>query len=227
MISVRTLAMSIFCVALLSSVGTALDLSKYRDFEFGMNIESVAKVAHGDPFAAKTVHQRPQMIQTLDWQLHRYFDTSPTADSVQGIRFNFYNGELFKMVVTYDPAATKGMTSDDLIEALSDMYGPATKPETRIVVSTFQTYDDTEPVLARWENAEYSYNLFRSSYGSFGLVAFSKKLDLLATAANLEADRLDKLEAPAREIARQKKQQDDEQALQDKARLTNKSTFRP
>jgi len=35
------------------------------------------------------------------------------------------------------------------------------------------------------------------------------------------------LEAPARESARQKKQQEDEQASQEKARLISKPKFRP
>jgi len=49
----------------------------------------------------------------------------------------------------------------------------------------------------------------------------------MASAASREADRLDRLEAPARETERQKKQAEDEQALQEKARLTNKPKFHP
>ena len=228
MISVTTVATSILCAALFSSLGAAQELSRYRDFEFGMSIESVAKLAHTNASVAKTVHQRPQVIQTLDWDAHGNFDASPKAESIRDISFHFYNDELFKMVVVYDPAQTKGLTADDLIEALSDLYGSAGKPETSVVVSGFLSYSDSEKVLARWENAEYSFNLFRSRYGnSFGLVVFSKKLELLASAASLEAVRLDELEAPARESARQKKYEEDEQALQEKARLINKPKFRP
>jgi hypothetical protein len=227
-ISFRTMAFSVLCVAICSSLGAAQDLSKYRDFEFGMSIESVAKIAAINPSGAKTVHQRPELIQKLDWDVHGYFDTSPNVDSVRNIRFDFYNGELFKIVVTYDTNQTKGLTTDDLVESLSALYGQADSPETTIIVSAFQTYNDSQPVLARWENAQYSYNLFRSSYGmSFGLVAFSKKLELMANATNREAERLDKLEAPARESARQKKQEEDEQASQAKARLISKPRFRP
>jgi hypothetical protein len=77
MISFRTLATSIVCAALFSSLGAAQDFSKYRDFEFGMSLDSVAKLAHVKSSGAKTIHQRPEVIQTLDWELHRYFDTSP------------------------------------------------------------------------------------------------------------------------------------------------------
>ena len=76
MISFRTLATSVFCAALFSSLGHAQDFSKYRDFEFGMNIESVANLAHMNASRAKTAHQRPEVIQTLDWELHGYFDSS-------------------------------------------------------------------------------------------------------------------------------------------------------
>ena len=228
MISFRVLATSVLCAALFSSLGNAQDLSKYRDFEFGMSIESVAKLAHMNSSGAKTAHQRPEVIQTLDWEVHGYFDSSPKADSVRDIRFHFYNDELFKMVVTYDTVQTKGLTAEDLIEAISAGYGPAGKPHTSIAVSRFLSYNDSEQVLARWENAQYSYNLFRSSYGMwFGLVAFSKRLELAASTATREAERLDKLEAPARESERQKKQEEDEQALQEKARLISKPKFRP
>ncbi len=228
MISLRTLATSVLCAAIFSSHGAAQDLSKYRDFEFGMGIDSVAKLADANPSAAKTVHQRPEVIQKLDWEVHGYFDTSPTADSVRNIQFDFYNGELFRIVVTYDTTQTQGLTADDLVEALSALYGPARKPETSINVSSLLAYNDDQQVLARWENAQYSYNLFRSSYGmSFGLVAFSKRLDLMASVAKREAERLDKLEAPARETASRKRQEEDDRAAQMKARQITKPKFRP
>src|SRR5439155_19123169 len=127
-----------------------------------------------------------------------------------------------------DPAGTEGLTTDDMIEAISAMYGPATKPERTIAVSTSVVYEDNEKILGCWEDAQYSYNLFRSAYGNaFGLVAFSKKLNLMASDSNREADRLDKLEAPAKELARQVKQEEDKRAAQEKARLVTKPKFRP
>jgi len=55
----------------------------------------------------------------------------------------------------------------------------------------------------------------------------SKPLDALAQTAAVEAIRLDEQEAPQREAARQKKQVDEARLQQDKARLANKSGFRP
>jgi hypothetical protein len=157
-----------------------------------------------------------------------YSDPSAKDKSIRSIRFDFYNDQLSKMVVTYDPAATEGLTTDDMIEAISAIYGPATNPETTIAVSAFSQYEDNQKVLACWEGAQYSFNLFRSPYGNtFGLIAISKKLDLLASDASREADRLDKLEAPGKELARQVKQEEDKRVAQEKARLVSKPTFRP
>jgi hypothetical protein len=168
------------------------------------------------------------VIQTLQWDQVSNSDLSIKERSLRSIRFNFYNDELFKMVVTYDAAGTRGLTTDDMIEAISAIYGSATKPEATIAVPTFSLYEDNQKVLARWEDAQYSYNLFRSPYGNtFGLVAISKKLDLLASNSSREADRLDKLEAPGKELALQIKQEEDKREEQEKARLISKPTFHP
>jgi hypothetical protein len=228
MISARSLATAVLCAVLFSSLSAAQDLAKYRDFQFGMSPESVAKQTHMNVSDAKTVHQRPAVIQTLQWDQLGYFDRSAKADSLRSIRFDFYNGELSKMVMIYDPAGTEGLTTEDMIEAISELYGPATKPERTIAVSTSAVYQDNQKVLACWEDAQYSYNLFRSSYGNaFGLAAFSKKLDLMASESRREADRLDKLEAPAKELVRLMRQEEDKRAAQEKARLITKPKFRP
>src|SRR6267378_2108252 len=203
MIRSRTLVTSLLFGALFSSLGSAQDLSKYRDFQFGMSLESVAKQAHMKASAAKITHQRPAMIQTLQWDQLSYSDPAAKDRSLRSIRFDFYNGELFKMVVAYDPVGTEGLTTEDMVEAISAIYGPATNPERTIAVSAFSTYQDNQKVLACWEDAQYSYNLFRFPYGNaFGLIAISKQVDLVVADASREAERLDKQEAPGKEIAR-------------------------
>jgi hypothetical protein len=228
MINSRILVTSLFCAALFSPLGTAQDLAKYRDFQFGMSLESVAKQIHMDAATAKTTHQRPAVIQTLQWDQLSYSDSAAKDRSLRSIRFDFYNGELSKMIVTYDPVRTDGLTADDLIEAISAIYGPPTKPEKTIAVPTSSVYADNEKVLACWEDAQYSYDLFRSHYGNaFGLIAISKKLDLMASDSGREADRLDKLEAPEKELVLRMKQEEDKRAVQEKARLISKPNFRP
>jgi hypothetical protein len=113
-------------------------------------------------------------------------------------------------------------------KAISAQYGTATKPDAEVIFSSSQVYNDSEVVIARWEDSQYSFNLFRSTYQpTFGMVAFSKRLDSLARAAVAEAIRLDEQEAPQREIERQQKQDAEDRAAQEKARLGNKPNFRP
>jgi len=188
---------------------------------------AVAKAVGIDASRAKTIHERPAVIQELDWRL----DTggvSGKADSVGSIRFRFYNGELFRMIVDYDFIQVRGLTAEDVIDAISARYGIASRPEANVAVSSSSGYDSAEKVLARWEDSQYVYDLFRPSYRStFILVLQSKPLDLLASAAILEAERLDKLEAPTREIERQRKQDSIDDAAEEKQRSINKPKFRP
>jgi hypothetical protein len=204
------------------------DLSRYREFQFGIDLPAVAKLVDMKPSDAKVIHRRPALIQELTWQARLSLSSSPQADPVRTIFFSFYNGELFRIVVNYDRYKTEGLTTEDVVEAISAKYGTATKPAAEIIFSSSQVYNDSEVVIARWEDSQYSFNLFRSSYQpTFGMVGFSKRLDALARAAIAEAIRLDEQEAPQREIERQKKQDAEDRAGQQKARLANKPNFRP
>jgi hypothetical protein len=193
-----------------------------------MDLAAVVKLVDMRPSKAKVIHQRPAVIQELTWQPRLSLSSSPQADPVRAIHFSFYNGELFRIVVNYDRYKTEGLTTEDVVEAISAKYGTATKPAAEIIFSTSQVYNDSEVVIARWEDSQYSFNLFRSSYQpTFGMVGFSKRLDALARAAVAEAIRLDELEAPQREIERQRKQDEKDRAEDAKARLANKPNFRP
>ena len=182
------------------------------------------------------IHQCPALIQELNWHARTYSAPPSQADSVRDILFSFYNGELFRIVVTYDKDRTEGMTAEDIVEAVSAIYGTATKPAVEIILSSTQLYsngeksisDRSEKVIARWEDSQYSLNLFHSRFQTtFGLVMHSKRLDALALAAIIESVRLDKQEAPRREIERQKKRDEETRSRQEAARLVNKAPFRP
>jgi hypothetical protein len=205
------------------------DLSRYREFQFGMDLLAVAKQADVEPSEARVVHQRPTLIQELEWRPQRALGPSSEADPVKEVLFSFYNGELFRVLVNYDQSKTEGLTDEDMVEAISAKYGAATRPAGKIILfSSFHIYNDSEKVIARWEDTQYSFNLFRSSYQpTFGLLVFSKRLDRSAVAAIAEAIRLDDQEAPQREIERQRKQEEESRAAQEKARPANKGNFRP
>jgi hypothetical protein len=235
MISLRNIAISVFGAVITAAPTYSQDLSRYREFQLGTNLPAIAKQIRVKPSDAKAIHERPAMIQELEWRAP-LMDSSQRSDSVGNILFRFYNGELYRLVVTYDPERTEGMTAEDLVEALSAKYGTANRPTTEIILSATHLFTDgekmivdrSEKVIARWEDSQYSFNLFQfSSEPTFGLVVYSKRLDDLARAAIVESVRLDQQEAPQREINSRKKKDEANRAKLEKARGVNKPPFRP
>jgi hypothetical protein len=220
-------AVAILAILLSSSLVHAADLSTYRGLKFGINVSDAAKLAGARPGDLKLVHQRPSTIQEMIWQPRSpVFNEPGKANSVKEGLLYFFNDELFRIVVTYDRYKVEGMTADDMIEGISTIYGPATKPAAEIAF--ISNYSKVAPVVARWEDAEYSYDLVRSGDRStFALVLYSKRLDARAQTAILESIRLETLDAPQRELARQTQKLDDARLLLEKARTANKLNFRP
>jgi len=59
MITARSLAISVFCTLVWTPLIAAQDFSRYREFQFGMSLPTVAKQADVKQSEAKAVHQRP------------------------------------------------------------------------------------------------------------------------------------------------------------------------
>jgi hypothetical protein len=180
-----------------------------------------------DPSQAKMIHRRPALIQELEWHAQP-LGPSTQAESAEKVVFSFYNGELYRIVINYDRYKTEGLTAEDFVAAISATYGTAARGTAEIVLPSIYSDHETLEVLARWDDAEYSFNLVHFSHQpTFTLVALSKRLDALARAAVIEAVRLDAQEAPQRELELQKKQERENRLQQEKARLANKPSFRP
>jgi hypothetical protein len=191
-----------------------------------MSISQAAQQAGMKATDATTLHQQPALIQVLDFQPNLFQASSAKEDPVSEIALTFHNGELARMAVVYDRYKVDGMTEDDMIKALSASYGTAAKPTAEIAYHSY--YAESAPVLARWEDSQNSYNLIRSGdRSSFAMVLYSKRLDALVQPAIVEAVRLEALAAPEREAERAKKQAGDNQALEEKSRLSNIASFRP
>jgi len=203
----------------------AQELSSYRKFSLGTSLAEITKQVGPYSHWTTVIHQRPAVIQEMTfWSLN----SSPSrvgVDPVSQVLFSFYNGELYRIAVTYDRDATEGMTDEDMVKAVSARYGVGTRLYPEINFATNDVFARSEEmIIARWEDSQNAVNLLRSSnMNSFRLAVFSKRLDAEAVAASTESVRLEKQEAPQKEIDRQKKEVDD-LAL---ARQKNKTSFRP
>lgn len=229
MSTTRILATSLAWSVIAAPAAQAQEFSGYRDFRLGTSPAVVAQQARIDP-EARVLQRRPAAIEELTWQPPATRVPSPQWDSVKKVVFGFYDGQLFRMVVSYDRDKTEGLTDADMIASVSEMYGLSRLPATWLTPapapSTSLGFEDT--ILARWGDAEHSVHLFRSPYqATFGLVIASTRLDALARAAVVEGARLDIEEAPQRELDRLQQQADDKRLNDAKARRSNKPTFRP
>ena len=223
----KTMRSSVLCLFVLLLTAPLLrgqDLSKYRGFSFGMSLAELSNPVDLRPLQARLIHKRPALIQEVTWWPRESFRSSPHAEPVWQVFFTFYNGELYKMLVTYDRHATHGLTAEDMVQAISAKYGTATRPAAEMSFSTNELYRSTEKVIARWEDSQYSINLVRCKLlNSFGLVMFSKQLDTQAQAAIAESVKLDEQKLPQREADRRQKAADDLEVTRQK----NRKIFRP
>jgi hypothetical protein len=229
---VRALAVLV-CGALLSNGPVnAQDFSRYRFFRLGSSLSTVAQAANMGPSDARVLHQRPALIQELDWRpQYQWPSTRIAMDPVLDVALTFYNDQLFRIAITYDQSRTDGMTNADVIEAVSATYGLAAVPVTPdATVHSSQSSRNEAITVARWANGDRTLTLSRSVFPMvFRLVMMSTILNDLAEAAVAEtlisSDDAD--EALQREADRRRKELADAIADQDRARRRNKAAFHP
>jgi hypothetical protein len=223
----KTFRSSVLCFVVLiltTPLLRAQDLSKYRNFSFGMSLTTVLKHTDKKLTDAKVIHDRPALIQELNWWPPNLAGASFRADTVEQILFSFYNGELYKISLTYDRASTEGLTALDMMKSISANYGQATNVVPEAGSGTNGGYEARQKLVASWEDSQYSVNLVRSTFSDgFGLVIYSKRANAEAELAIAEAVKLDKQEGPQREAERQKKEAKDLEV----ARQKNLKNFRP
>src|SRR5713101_5005751 len=149
----KTLRSSILClVALLLTAPLlrAQDLSKYRHFTLGMSLTRVLERTDQKMTDVKVIHGRPALVQELNWWPPNLPGTSFQSDTVEQILFSFYNGELYKISVTYDQTSTEGLTAEDMVKSISAKYGPATNVVLETDSAKNNRYDVRKTAVASW-----------------------------------------------------------------------------
>lgn len=235
MITTRTCTILTAVLSLIAPLLHAQDLGHHRDTRLGSDVLAVTGAYGLSSNDVKTVHERPALIQNLEWRSRRFLSASVAIDDpLSDVTFSFYDNQLFRIVANYDRKQTEGLTDADLIEAMTTAYGPPqpVPPPARTARTSPQSLRsenaDGGRVIARWEDAESTVTLLRTRYpAAVSLVVLSKRLAGLARSAEVEAARMDTLEAPGREAARVLKEADEVRAAAEKARPANKAIFKP
>jgi hypothetical protein len=222
----KTLRNSLFCLVVLVLAAPVLlagDLSKYRAFSLGNSLASVLKLTDQKPTDVKIIHDRPVMLQELTWWPLNISSALRQHQSVERIVFSFYNGDLYKISVSYDSRAVQGLTAQDMIQTLSAMYGIPPSRVTETQPASGDRFDPKQKIVASWADSLSTSNLVRTSSDEFGLIVFANSRNAQAETADAEAIALDTQERPQKEAA-QLKQQD---ADQETARQKNIKSFQP
>jgi hypothetical protein len=216
----------------LAQAAAAQDLSRYRGVAFGTSIASVTAALGARADTVKVIHRRPALIQELTWR-PQYALSRPAGpiEAAQDITFRFHDDQLFRITVRYEARLVEGLTHQDVIEAVSAVYGPATLTAAASQTSPLQLVPGTihgSTALARWQSADHEFTLLREVYpATYRLIGVAKQLASMATAAETEAARLDVLDAPRREAERAVAEAERRRAADEKIRTTNKGEFRP
>ena len=230
MTTLHTVAACAFALTIGGQPVDAQDLSRYRAFDLGASVATVSAATGVASSETTVLHQRPALLQDLEWRPSRWIagSTAESTDPVERIVFRFYNDRLFQLVVDYGRDRTEGMTDADMIAAISTAYGSINPTRSPGRVQSPVEIESGTPV-ARWADATNAVVLYRtSSYRQvYRLIVTNTGDATLARKGTTEALRLDEQEAPQREIARQKKERDDARAAADKARHANKGQFIP
>ncbi len=203
---------------------SAQNLSSYRKFALGSNLAVISKQVGQDVHESTMITERPAVIQELKyWPINDAYSTVQAEPAIQ-IAFDFLNGELYRINVTYSQEATEGLTEDDMVQSISARYGTARRLYPEISLPTNDVIAWNEVAVARWQDPLNAVTLLRSGdQNSFRLAVISKVQDGQADAAIAESTRLDKEQAPQKELDREKKEANDLEA----ARQKNQKTFRP
>lgn len=198
----------------------AQELTQYREFSLDATVADIASATRVPAASFRTVHERPALLQEFEWRPSHYSQPEARTDSVEQITFSFHDGQLARMVVTYDSRRTAGMTGRDLISALTPVYGAPT------AVNRAGENPDFGASAAVWNAADASVELFQGS-DAWRLVLTSRARYASARRAATEAVRLDEKEAPARERARQKQEEAAERERLAQNRRDNTAAFQP
>jgi hypothetical protein len=217
---------STLCLVMFLLVAPALfaqDTLKYHSFSLGMTLSEILTETDQKPADVRILHQSPVLLQDLRWW-PLSLSARHQSNSVEQILFSFYNGELYKMFVTYDSLAVKGLRDADVIQSLSAKYGTPVKVVSEQSIQALDRSEEKQVIIATWENSLCTFNLVHLTYSQgFGLVIFSKVRNPQAETAEAQSISLEEQQRPEKEADQLKKDGDELEA----ARQKNIRTFQP
>lgn len=214
---------SLALVVVGGQVLAAQDLSRYRAYALESSVAAVVTASGASTSDVKTLHERPGLIQELEWRAP-YSSDAAAADPVRTILFSFDDDRLYQIVVTYDRDRMLGLTDQDVVDGMVGTYGTPVRAAQGNRGARTTDMSTNTTVLARWTDAASRVTLSRDvDWRRFQLVLLSRTLEAHARGVINESVRLNLKEAPQRERELQAKAA----LAAEEARAANRSAFRP
>lgn len=201
--------------------------ARYRDYALGDSVAAVVEASGVRDPLPRTLHERPERLQTLERRARYAYPSDGNADPVRDLQFSFVGNQLYRLQVHYDRDRTFGLTSADLVEVISAAYGASPEAPGPRAAIVHDVAGDMA-VVRQWPLPEATLTLFAGmDTPDYMLVLESTALGVRAATATQEAARLDRLEAPKRASDARTKEVRDSQDVKERARAKNKPAFRP
>jgi hypothetical protein len=212
-------------LVLTTQLVSAQDALRYRAYALDSSVDTVLAATGSRAADIRVRHERPAVIQELEWRAPYAHSGAEPADPVRTIVFSFCDNALYQVLVNYDLSRTDGLSNGDIIDSLTAVYGAPVLASARN--RPLDASADTV-VLAQWDRAGSSLTLLRGVYSAeFQLMLTAKATSTRARGAIREAARLETADAPRREREQRKQDAADAVAARDKIRTANKAAFRP
>jgi hypothetical protein len=130
----------------------------------------------------------PSVNHELAWRAADIGSGGTLVDPTHEVLFTFHNDELYQIVVTYDRGRMAGLTSDDVVDTLSETYGVPLVRNARTARNGLSA--DIGPgmtLVAQWEDVRWLLTLQRSTYSAQYQLVLVLKLSPLTRPAVIEA----------------------------------------
>jgi hypothetical protein len=226
----RVLVLTVVCAAsfVLPVASAESPLSRYRDISLGDPVQVVVDHLKVPLTDVKVVHDRPTLVQELTWRRHRSVSGATVQpDPLAEMVLTFHLGRLVRIAVSYDRERTAGLTDADLNEALTSTYGTSMLLSRRTTPAVLIESSEPEPI-GSWSDPDTLVVLWRQAYPDRVRLTLTSLVDDLAMqAASAEGVRLEKTEAPARDLARRDAEAAAARTQAENVRRANKATFKP
>jgi len=168
----------------------------------------------------------PGAVQELKWRAQFVRPgVASGADSVARLAFSFYEDQLFRIVIDYQPERTEGMTEGDMVAAISAIYGQPSKRAYRQMRAGLQA-SGIDTVIAQWADGDSSIALLAvEGQAAFQMIVSSMQLEALARAAATDAIPTDPAELLS--VAAHNVDIEKTPSSREKTRRTNIASFTP